>query len=192
MAEKQVTYADVVTGDVIIDKSGGRWYATPRDAIGADAVELWLGTEKTPAQHLIVKRPDAVVTVDRPESQAEEVTRREAEVDEAQGAPAEEPLTTEETAEALGGGAVVAEETAAHADARKQATVSGEPFGLPPFSKLTDPEMRSHIYLVHGTYAHDLTTRKSLEKLHDELHADGAEAPGRHAAHHHEAKGFPA
>ena len=105
--------------------------------------------------HLITKPLDEVVTVLRPESQAEEVERREAEVDEARNevVVATAPVT-------VSGAEVVAEETAAEREARDRATLTGEPMRLPLFENFTDLEQKSHLYLLHGVSDEDVATRE--------------------------------
>jgi hypothetical protein len=141
-------------------------------------VTFSLADEDTPTipKHIgLVKSAHSEVRVSRAISQVEEVEAREREVDEAQGeAPAEEP-TVEETVAVVTeelGGEVVAEQTADEREVLDRAEVSNVPAELPRFSEFTDLEARSHLYLVHGVYAHDVKTKKALTALHDEHHGD--------------------
>lgn len=95
----------------------------------------------------------------------------------------------ESVVEEVAGGVVLATETVAHEAARERADADQGPMDLPPIEEFNDPEMRSHIFLVHGTYAHDLKARKALVALHAQLHADASHEV---TPHNHDAKGFPA
>lgn len=183
----EVTYADLHDGDTIVDKNGNEWKVDDL-TVGRDDVAFWL-LDKGIRMHRLSKSLDAPVTVLREPTRAEDIEQREAEVDAAE-APTSEPVTIAEAvaaAEALGA-RIVAEETADHEAARNLARASGEPMSLPPFDKMTDPEKRSHIFLLHGVYAHDVKTAKALGKMHDDLHNDEA---GKSTAHDHEGA-FPA
>lgn len=175
-----VTYGDLRDGDTILDRSGNEWQTFNVEHAFGRRTTLWLGTNGI-RQHLIEKDADAEVTVLRVESHAEELARLEYEVDEhGKRVPAGEPLTIEETVEALDA-EVVAEETAQESDARREAEATGEPVTLPTFAEMTDLEKRSHLYLLHGVYAADVKFRERLVELHDEAHASDADrVPHRH------------
>ena len=61
--------------------------------------------------------------------------------------------------------------TAAEVDAANAAT-EDSPVGLPAFADMTILEMRSHLYLLHGVYAHDLRSRAETMAMHDQAHVD--------------------
>lgn len=188
----EIIYVDLVDGDTIRDRNGIDWLALDVEVTDSDqSVTFWLADTVTKVRaHRLSKPSGDIVTVMRQQSRVEEVETREAEVDAAEAktaAPATEAEAEAAVEEALDG-EVLATETADHERAREAAEATGEPMSLPPFAEFTDPEMRSHIFLVHGVYAHDLKTRKALVKLHDDLHAD-ERAP--HAPHDHRGE-FPA
>jgi hypothetical protein len=175
------TYGDLKHGEVIRDKSGNSWVVhKPTTEGGSTTFSLAEPDTPTIPKHVDLTKPaDAEVRVSRKPSQADEVEAREREVDEATGttpAPEEVP-TVEETVEVLKeevGAEVIAEQTAAEKEVLDAAEVSDLPAELPRFSEFTDLEARSHLYLVHGIYAHDVKTKKALTALHDEHHADEA------------------
>jgi hypothetical protein len=181
----EIQYADLTGADIIVDKNGNEWAVTDVDtkADSEQSVTFWL-TEKGVKMHRLSKPPNDTVTVLREPTRAEDIEQREAEVDAAE-APTSEPATEAEAVAAVEaiGGAVVAEETADHEAARNLARASGEPMSLPPFEKMTDPEKRSHIFLLHGVFSHDVKTAKALGKMHDELHQNET---GKSTAHNHE------
>lgn len=197
----EITYADLREGDTIVDRSGNLWLAVEVDRAMSDSTSFWLADAVTKVKmHHLTRPAHDLVTVSRTADHAGRVAALEAEVDEAQantgqrcrgclgGASAHTCETDPvEVVEEVLGGEVIAEESAAHADAREAAEATGEAMGLPPFEEFTDPEMRSHLYLVHGTYAHDVKTKKALVALHVESHTIG-----QHTPHNHNAKEFPA
>lgn len=190
----QVQYYDLVDGDTLVDKSGNDWRVVEVERVDSDqGVAFWLADTTTGVKaHRMNKPSGEFVTVRRHPSRAEEVEAREAEVDAAEAVVG--PDIAEElrqagadpvaTVEEILHGTTLATETADHEAARERADTTGEPMSLPPFEEMTDPEMRSHLYLVHGVYAHDLKTIKSLVKLHAEAHSS-VEQHGV-TAHNHE------
>jgi hypothetical protein len=187
----EVTYADLVDGDHLVDKSGNEWLVA-EVAFTVTEAEFWLCDTVTKVKaHRIVKPLEDAVTVKRTPDHAGEVKAAEAEVDEAQGGePAEEPLTLDEVKEALGA-EVIAEESAAEADARNEADAGGSAVELPGFHEFTEMEMRSHLYLLHGVYAEDVKARQALVEMHNDLHE--STDLGRFIPHTHtEGKEFPA
>lgn len=87
------------------------------------------------------------------------------------------------------GGTVEAEVTAAEVDAAAAAT-DDAPLTIIPFADMTPLEARSHLYLLHGVYGHDLQSRAELAALHDQAHAATAAGTlnSRHVPHVHEVK----
>lgn len=183
------TYGDLKHGETILDKSGNSWVVHTPTLYGME-VAFSLADADTPSipKHVGMTKPaDAEVRVMRAPSQADEVEVREREVDEARGmvpefevdehgkrVPAGEPTVeqaVETIMETLGEAEVVAEQSADEHDALAVATESA-PTELPRFSEFSDLEARSHLYLVHGIYAHDVKTKKAMTALHDEHHAD--------------------
>jgi hypothetical protein len=81
------------------------------------------------------------------------------------------------------GGTVEAEVTAAEVDAAAAATEDA-PVTLPPFADMTPLEQRSHLYLLHGVYGHDLVSKAELGALHDEAHLTPPQS--RYVPHSHE------
>ena len=65
----------------------------------------------------------------------------------------------------------VAEVTAVEVDAANAAT-EAKPIVLPSFEQMTDLEMRSHFYLLHGLYGDDIQPRIHLVAMHAKAHAD--------------------
>lgn len=190
----EVTYADLIEGEVIVDKSGNEWLALDvrHYTDGKEWAEFWLADLVTKVKaHLLTRPVGDAVTVKRTPDHAGEVAAAEAEVDAAQGGePAEEPLTLDEVKEALDG-EVIAEESAAEADARVEADAGGAAVELPGFHEMTEMEMRSHLYLLHGVYAEDVKARSALVEMHNDLH--DATDLGRFIPHVHiEGKEFPA
>lgn len=171
------TYGDLKHGEVIRDKSGNSWVVhKPTTADGSTTFSLADPDTATIPKHVgLVKPADAEVRVSRAPSQVEEVEAREREVDEATGTEPEVVPTPEESVAAVTeelGGEVVAEQTATEREALDAAEVGNVPAELPRFSEFSDLEARSHLYLVHGIYAHDVKTKKAMTALHDEHHAD--------------------
>jgi hypothetical protein len=87
------------------------------------------------------------------------------------------------------GGTVEAEVTAAEVDAAGAAT-DDAPLTISPFADMTPLEARSHLYLLHGVYGHDLQGKAELAALHDQAHAATAAGTlnSRHVPHSHEVK----
>jgi hypothetical protein len=78
---------------------------------------------------------------------------------------------------------VVAEESAEESDQRRQAEATGDPVTLPAWAEMTRLEQQSHLYLLHGVYAADVTFGEKLTELHDEAHASDADrVPHVHVA----------
>jgi hypothetical protein len=188
-AEKKpttVTYGDLVDGDIIIDKSGNEWPVSINGrGIGnsgeAEQLDFWLGD---PKQHRLQKPLADPVTALRVEveSHAAEVERLEAEFP----GPVTEMERTGESVEVIAealDAEVVAEESAEESDQRRQAEATGEPVTLPAWAELTHLEQQSHLYLLHGVYAADVTFGEKLTELHDEAHASDADrVPHVHTA----------
>jgi hypothetical protein len=185
-AEKKpttVTYGDLVDGDIILDKSGNEWLALDVRHVSGMA-DFWLADPRTKAKaHLLAKIHEAEVTVLRVESHAEELARLEDEAEaEGDGEVVPELLTLAETVNALDA-TVVAEESAEESDQRRQAEATGDPVTLPAWAEMTRLEQQSHLYLLHGVYAADVTFGERLTELHDEAHASDADrVPHTHAA----------
>lgn len=178
----QVTYGDLVDGDVIVDKSGNQWSLFGIDH-GA-VTSMWLCPPGTAQRrHWIEKPTSDPVTVLRVESHAAEVERLEA--DTPLPEPEVEP-TEAETVAAMNehlAAVVVAEETATESDARREAEATGDPVTLPAWAELTHLEQQSHLYLLHGVFAADVKFREKLRELHDEAHASDADrVPHTHVA----------
>jgi hypothetical protein len=184
-AEKKpttVTYGDLVDGDIILDKSGNEWLALDVKHVSGMA-DFWLADPRTKAKaHLLAKIHEAEVTVLRVESHAAEVERLEAEFP----GPVTEMERTGESVEVIAealDAEVVAEESAEESDQRRQAEATGEPVTLPAWAELTHLEQQSHLYLLHGVYAADVTFGEKLAELHDEAHASDADrVPHVHVA----------
>ena len=87
------------------------------------------------------------------------------------------------------GGTVEAEVTAAEVDAAAAAT-DDAPLTIIPFAYMTPLEARSHCYLLHGVYGHDLVSKVELAALHDQAHAATAAGTlnSRHVPHVHEVR----
>lgn len=186
----EITYGELTEGEVIRDRNGNDWRALGVES--GDEVTFWLAEiVGNVRKHRLTKPATDAVTVMRSPERAEAIADAEKAIDEGPAGPPEKEATPEEavaTVEEVLDGEVIAEETADHEEARDLARAGGDPMSLPPFEEFTDPEMRSHLYLVHGVYAHDVKTRKALVKMHDDLHAD---EKGQHTPHNHEGA-FPA
>jgi hypothetical protein len=76
--------------------------------------------------------------------------------------------------------------TAAEVDAAASAT-DDAPITLPAFSTMTPLEARSHLYLLHGTYSHDMQSRDTLSKWHSELHSPENTVKSKTVPHVHAA-----
>lgn len=188
----ETTYGDLRDGEQIVDKSGNTWLVVEPEHGDAD-VAFWLAETTTGVRmHHLTKPANDAVTALRAPTHAEEVAEREGEVDAADagtggprhvGAPyADEPMTVEEVRDALGA-ETIAEESAAEADARTAAVAADDVLHLPAFEAMTVLEAQSHLFLIHGVYAHDVKTRKALDALHVEAHVDGPGQPRHeHAA----------
>jgi hypothetical protein len=184
-AEKKpttVTYGDLVDGDIILDKSGNEWLALDVKHVSGMA-DFWLADPRTKVKaHLLAKIHEAEVTVLRVESHAAEVERLEAEFP----GPVTEMERTGESVEVIAealDAEVVAEESAQESDARREAEAGGDPVTLPTWAEMTRLEQQSHLYLLHGVYAADVTFGEKLTELHDEAHASDADrVPHQHIA----------
>lgn len=194
----ETTYADLREGEVIVDKSGNHWTAVgvAKGVAGAN-VAFALAADGV-KQHYLSKPYNGPVTVLRAPSRDDDIARREAEIDACQVAEGHihDNVTGEVVTEADAerrfaetlGGEVLAEESA-EVEAQREAAEadSSKPMALPPFSEFTDLEKRSHLFLVHGVYAHDVKSRKRLDELHDEDHARGEARDGHvFTAHAHD------
>lgn len=201
----EITYAELVERDRILDKNENEWLALDVTHDGhagtVTAVAFWLADATGVRLHHLSKPVGDAVSVLRQATRDEALDEAEADIDagpamqaDLWGDGAEEPVWRDDDEEPVSvvadimGGEVIASETADHEAARNLARAGGEPLHLPPFSEFTDPEQRSHIFLVHGVYAHDVKTRKALATMHDDLHTHEA---GKHTAHDHEGA-FPA
>ncbi len=181
---EEITYAELRDGDVILDKSGNRWNVSNiwTDAWGQ--VGFFLGTPTAPKIHSMEKPRGDKVTVVRPVSHEATMEKVEAETT----LPIPKTEASVEAIAAATGATVVATETAEEADARTKATLTGVPVDLPLFHEMTPLEQHSHLYLLHGVYAYDVTDLAELASTHDNLHSlmsNERDVPGRVVAHTH-------
>jgi hypothetical protein len=181
----ETTYADLRPTDRIVAKDGTVWPIVELDGHQA-VVTFWLCDPVTKIKtHLMNKQPADPVTVERIPTHAEDVAKAEAEFPEAPRATQEEidsfvaranaplPDAVELVKEELGA-VVTAEVTAEEVDGAKEAAATDTPVEIIPFTEMTPLEQRSHLYLLHGVFAHDLQGRDELIALHDQAHADHA------------------
>lgn len=84
------------------------------------------------------------------------------------------------------GGTVEAEVTAAEVDAAAAAT-DDAPLTIIPFADMTPLEARSHLYLLHGCYSHDMQSRDTLSTWHNELHSPENTVKSKTVPHAHAA-----
>ena len=200
------TYADLRPSDLVIDKSGQAWpiqiIAVNPPEIGRTA-SFWLKDPVTKVSlHLMTKDTHDAVKVSRLPTQADEASKLEAEFLEASAARSDvvvaEALAASTAdsfptmADAVAaveeiGGTVEAEVTAAEVDAAAAAT-DDAPLTIIPFADMTPLEARSHLYLLHGVYGHDLQSKAELAALHDQAHAATAAGTlnSRHVPHVHQ------
>lgn len=84
------------------------------------------------------------------------------------------------------GGTVEADVTSEEIDAAKAAT-EDEPVQLPAFEDMTILEMRSHLYLLHGVFAHDQQSRDETIGMHTQAHVDhdAGKLKSKHVPHVH-------
>lgn len=98
--------------------------------------------------------------------------------------------TFTEMAEALRNVATIAEPeplveyTATEYDAANTAT-NDQPVRLPAFESMTPLEQRSHLYLLHGCFAHDAQSRDTLSTWHNELHSPDNKVKSKAIPHVH-------
>lgn len=170
MEPRSTSYGALQSGDVIVDKSGNEWLVLDHASTEVDEVAFWLADPATKVRaHYLTKRRAERATVLRPATHAAKLDVDDG--DHTDRRLAEEIAENEAVAviEEQLGGEVIAEETAAEADARTAAT-DESPVVLPTFDEMTDLEKRSHLYLLHGVYAADVKFREKLVELHDEAH----------------------
>jgi hypothetical protein len=193
------TYADLRPSDLVIDKSGQAWpIADLAESDASPSNTFWLLDPVTKVKmHFMSKNIFDPVKVSRLHTQADEAAKLEAEFpaatnfsempDEVFNEVAHD-MTGVELHEAVAaveeiGGTVEAEVTAQDVDAAAAAT-EDSPLTLPPFADMTPLEQRSHLYLLHGVYGHDLVSKAELGALHDEAHATPPQS--RFVPHSHE------
>jgi hypothetical protein len=194
----ETTYADLRPSDLVIDKTGQAWPLDPTDIAGdAERVGFWLCDPASKVRmHYLTKPLADAVKVSRLPTQSDEAAKLEADfpksstLDGGEGSDVENVyanafMTLEEAVAAVEeiGGTVEAEVTAEDVDAAAAAT-EDSPLTLPAFATMTPLEQRSHLYLLHGVYGHDLVSKAELGALHDEAHATPPQS--RYVPHSHE------
>lgn len=189
------TYADLRPSDLVVDKSGQAWPI--KDLIdgskGVNTMRFWLCDPTTGVRMYdkVMVATDSV-KVSRLPTQADEASKLEAEVSDAETlaavAKSDDFVTLEEAVAAVEdiGGTVEAEVTAAEVDAAAAAT-DDSPLTLPPFDTMTPLEQRSHLYLLHGVYGSDVTGKAELSAIHGQAQAehDAGILQSRHVPHVH-------
>lgn len=187
----ETTYADLRPTDLVIDKSGKAW---PIAELFHDTQisGFWLSDPLTKVRmHHVTKFKTDTVTVSRvPDEPAPAYSDMPDEVfnevaHDLTGAELHEAVAAVEEI----GGEVEVTYTEKEADAAKAAT-DDSPVRLPAFEDMTILEMRSHLYLLHGVYAHDMKSRVDTIAMHVQAHADheAGRLASRHVPHVHEVK----
>lgn len=179
----ETTYADLRPTDLVVDKSGKAWPISDLDFTREEVV-FWILDPVSKVRRYFLGKPTAhSVTVSRvqfedPVAMVErknEETRVELE-------------RLQEVAKEIGGEVEITY-TEREADAAKAAT-DDQPVRLPAFEDMTILEMRSHLYLLHGVYAHDMKSRVDTIRMHADAHFQNIEGKlaSRHVPHVHEVK----
>lgn len=124
--------------------------------------------------------PDSYATTEQAAAEVESILAEA-------GVEAQDMVDAVMGVEKILGGTVEAEVTAAEVDAAAAAT-DDAPLTIIPFADMTPLEQRSHLYLLHGVYGHDLVSKAELIALHDQAHAATAAGTlnSRHVPHTHE------
>ena len=168
----ETTYADLRPTDLVIDKTGKAWPIADLEVTGDQTlpsmafrlVEAGVGM-----YHMTRPFADSV-TVSRIPTHADEAERLEADFPRSTGTGDATEAEAVAAVEAIGG-EVEAVVTAEAVDAAAAAT-DDQPIRLPPFDTMDILQMRSHLYLLHGVYAHDMRSRLDTIAMHEQAHAD--------------------
>ena len=188
----ETTYADLRPTDLVIDKTGRAWPIADLEVTGDRTVDFWLCDPVTKIRMHSISRDGSVdVTVSRAATHADEAEGLEADFPRstapsgADGTTA--PMSSQTIPDGIGGdgateseaiaaveaigGEVEAVVTAEEVDTAAAAT-EDKPVRLPSFDVMDILEMRSHLYLLHGVYAHDMRSRLDTIAMHEQAHVD--------------------
>lgn len=191
--EQQIPVSDLRETDILLDKSGNQWRVfEPKQAEGTgfSTWTFWLGEPVLGIkQHLMSKPAGEKVTVLR-QPDANAIQEKAVEAGEQHLPEPEVEPTPEQAEQAVAevlGGQKLAETTPEQEAAATRAAVTGEPVALPTFASMTPLEARTHLYLLHGIYGHDVPTMAELTTLHDDAHEAWAKGTviARYIAHTH-------